>query len=224
MGPAARTAGRPAEAEALAAFERAQHLAQLAPLLRAERGRVPDVVERSGSVVQPEKEARHAVALRLHAVPAHHAVGGAMVLHLHHHALALDVRLLRALGDDPVLPEAVHVLEPAARDLEVGCLRRHEQRRARPKVGRIRSERAAEALDESLELRTAFVGRRAADVTAVDLQQIERDERRRGLRRELPDARLGRMQPQLEDVEVEHALGHEHDLSVEHVARRRLAV
>ena len=71
-----------------------------------------DVLQRALIVVQAEQETAHAVAVALHAIAADHAVRRAMVLHLHHHALALDVALLGALGDDAVLPDAVHVGEP----------------------------------------------------------------------------------------------------------------
>ncbi len=113
--PAARSARAAALAEARTADERFQRLAELAPFLRAERGGVADVLERALAVVEAQEEAAHPIALALQAISTHHAIGRAVVLHLDHHALALHVALLGALGDDAVLSHAVDVCEPAAR-------------------------------------------------------------------------------------------------------------
>ena len=67
----------------------------------------------------------------------------------------------------------------------------------------------------------ALALRRAAHVAAVGGEQIERDELRRRLLRELGDARRGRMQPELQRVEVEAARRRDHDLAVEHAAGRQ---
>ena len=60
-------------------------------------------------------------------------------------------------------------------------------------------------------------------VAAVELQQVERDQRRRDLAGELVHARRGRMQPELQRLEVHHAVRDHHDLAVHHVRGGRLA-
>ena len=49
----------------------------------------------------------------------------------------------------------------------------------------------------------------------VPEQDVEGDELRGDLSRELVDAALGRVQPHLHRVEVEHAVARDHDLAVE---------
>ena len=66
--------------------------------------------------------------------------------------------------------------------------------------------------------------RALVDGLAVPEQQVEGDEDRRDLGRELADAALGRVQPHLHRVEVEHAVAGDHDLAVERgVGREQVA-
>ena len=59
------------------------------------------------------------------------------------------------------------------------------------------------------------------NVLAADRERIERDERGGRLVGELRNAGGGRMEAQLQRVEVESARGDDHDLAVDDAARRK---
>ena len=108
------------------------------------------------------------------------------------------------LRDHAVEPERLEALEP----------RRAPRRR--------RASRArAESPSRRLDARAALLERQLPDRLAVPEQHVEDDELGRDLGRELPDARLGRMQAHLHRVEVERAVARDHDLAVERRARRQ---
>ena len=90
-------------------------------------------------------------------------------------------------------------------------------------AGGVGSELGAQSLDQTLELRAPLVGRERSHVAAVELQQVERHERRGDLAGELVHARRGRVQPELQRLEVHHAVRDHHDLAVHHVRGGRLA-
>ncbi len=221
--PPARPARAAALAEARSADEGLERLAELASLFRAERRRVTDVLQRSLVVVQTKEQASHSIAVALQAITTDHAVGGSMVFHLDHDALALDVALRRSLGDDAVLPDAVDVFEPTACDVGIVRPRREDQRGSRMKPRRsIGSELAAEPVDQGLELRAPLVGGEWSEVVAVAFQEVERDERRGDLAGELVDARRRRVEAQLQRLEVHRAVHDHEDLAVHDVDRWRL--
>ena len=75
-----------------------------------------------------------------------------------------------------------------------------------------------------LELLAPLLERQLVDRLALPQEDVERDEPRRDLRRELADPALRRVQPQLHRVEVESPLLRDDDLTVESgVGRQQLA-
>src|SRR5207245_4954781 len=93
-----------------------------------------------------------------------------------------------SLRHDAVEADRLEAVEPTAR---VGDLTR---RRRQP-----------EAL-ERLDAGAALLERQLPDLLAVPEQHVEDDELRRDLRRELPDPRLGRVEPHLHRAECDHAV------------------
>src|SRR5439155_17854207 len=113
--PSAGATGGAAYVEARASLERREGGADLSTLGRLERRRVPDVLQDPAVVVEAEQEAPDAVVVLRDPVATHHAVDTATVLHLHPAALAGQVRLVGALGDEPVLPDPGVLSEPTLR-------------------------------------------------------------------------------------------------------------
>ena len=70
-------------------------LEQLLAPLRGEARRDADVLQVTRVVVQAEQEGADAVAVLVDAVAADHAIGGATMLHLHHHPLVRPIREAR---------------------------------------------------------------------------------------------------------------------------------
>ena len=66
------------------------------------------------------------------AEPRHHAVGGALVLHLHHRPLARAVAAVEALGHDAVQAGALEAIEPVQRHRPIGGRGREVHRRPHP--------------------------------------------------------------------------------------------
>ena len=84
--------------------QRRQLVHQLLAPLAAERRAHPDVVERSLVVVEAEQQRPHALAVLVPAEAADHAVGRAVVLHLEHGPLVLEVGAVDRLGHHAVEP------------------------------------------------------------------------------------------------------------------------
>src|SRR5205085_1002014 len=100
--------------------------------------------------------------------------------------------------DDAVESDRLEPVEPPARRRHVAGTRRQ-----------------AKPLTDALELAPPLLERALPDRFAVPQQDVERNELRRDLSRELLDSRLGRMEPHLHRVEVERAVACDHDLAVE---------
>ena len=131
-----------------------------------------------------------------------------MLLHLDHRlARAGHVREPEPLRDHAVEPGGLEAVEPAvaaSSEVVAGEIQKPSPRR-------------------SSSSRRSSSGRSCTGV-AVPEQQVEGDEDRRDLGRELADAALGRVEPRLHRVEVEHAVARDHDLAVERgVGREQLA-
>ena len=88
------------------------------------------VVEIALVVVHAEQQRPDALAVLRQPVAAHHAVGRAAVLDLHHRTLAGRVGPIGALGDDAVMAHALHLGEPLQRLLGVVGLRGDQDVRA----------------------------------------------------------------------------------------------
>ena len=111
------------------------------------------------------------------------------------------------LRDHAVEPGRLEAVEPGGRGRELG-----------------RRRRDPEALAAVEQLRAPLLERPLVHRLAVPEQQVEGDEDRRDLGGEPADAALGRVQPHLHRVEVEHAVARDHDLAVERgVGREQLA-
>ena len=150
------------------------------------------MVERPRRVVEPEEQRADQLAGAA-LVPAEArdgAVGRARMLDLDHHALPGLVRRALVLGDDPVEPGALEALEPILRHGAVAA-RRGEM------------DAASGPAERALQPRPALRLRPGAQVLVALRQEIEGDERRRRLRRQLGHPRGRRVEPQLEGVEVE---------------------
>src|SRR3954468_6052040 len=168
-------------------------------------GRRADVIDLAVVAVQTEQQRRDPRRLLLPANADDHAVGGLERLHLQHAvARARQVRQAELLRDYSVQAGRLEAVEPALRD-----------------VGVERGRREPEAVAELLDLRAALLERFLVDRLAVPEQHVEDDEFGRDLRRELADARLGRVPSRLHRVEVEHAVARDHDLPVEGRVRRQ---
>ena len=110
------------------------------------------------------------------------------------------------LRDDAVEPGGLEPVEPALRLGEVAAVRRQ-----------------LEPLRLPLELLAPLLERQLVQLLALPEQDVEGDELRRDLGRELADPALGRVEPELHRVEVELPLLRDHDLAVERgVGREQL--
>jgi hypothetical protein len=133
-----------------------------------ERGGHAHVVQGAGVVVEPEEQGAHPAAVLVPAEPGHDAVGGAVVLHLQHEALVLDVGQVDPLGDDPVEPGALEAGEPVGRHHRVGRHRRQVDRRA--------------AAGQRLLQQSPALGEGTApQVVGTEGEEVEGDEARRCL-------------------------------------------
>ena len=192
--------------------QRRQLLQQLLPHRHRERRRHADVMQHAGIVVQAEQQRADGVGAVL--VPAEagdDAVGAARVLDLQHRALARLIDRRFELRDDAVEAGAFELLQPALGLGPIACHRRQVQRRLR-------------AAEQPLEPRAPLGLRQRHRRLAAGAEQVERDEARRRLLRELRDSRRGGMDALLQRVEVEPARRHDDDLAVEHAALRQRVV
>src|SRR3954451_9295087 len=173
--------------------------------LRADRSRA-DVVEMAVVVVEPEEKRRdRALRALLEADAGDHAVRGLVRLDLHHTVTrAGQVRQSEALRDDAVEACGLQRLQPVAGLRWVVAHRRE-----------------VDPLRDLLELLAALLDRLVVDRLALPEQEVERDERRGDLGRELAHPALGRVEAHLHRVEVELALPGDDDLPVEGRVRRQ---
>jgi hypothetical protein len=165
------------------------------------------VVQGPARVVEPEQERADAltVAVLVPAEPGDHAVRGACVLDLLHHALAGLVERGVVLGDHAIEARALEAVEPIE---SLRVLARRGGQVNRRLRARERTHQALATLDE----------RTSSQIVVALGQQIEGHERRRELRRQLLHPRRRRVQAQLERREVESIVARDHDLAIEHHA------
>jgi hypothetical protein len=164
------------------------------------------VVQRAGVVVETEQQGAHGVfAVLVPAKAGDDAVGAAHVLDLEHRALARLIRRRLELRDDTVETGAFELRQPTFSLGAVARDGREVQRRSR-------------AAQQPLEPHAPFGLRQIHRRLAAGAEQVERDEARRRLLRELCDARRRGVDALLQRVEVEPVRRHDHDLTVEHAA------
>ncbi len=187
--------------------QRGQLVEQLGPTPGGEVGRDADVVQRAGVVVQAEQQRADTLAVLVHPVTGQHALGGAQVLHLHQRALIRRVRVVEPLGDDAVETGALELDEPALGRRGVGG--RRAAMDGRPGTG-----------EHLVEQRPPLGERPFEQDLVAQCQQVEGDERCRGLGRKSLHARRGGVDALQQRIEVEAATargGHD-DLAIDHTA------
>ena len=130
------------------------------------------------------------------------------MLDLEHRSLARLVGSLDALGHDAVQAGALEAFEP------VGG--RGDLPRRRRQVDGCPSH-----AQDRLEAGASFSLRDTSEVLCVKRQQVPRDEARGSLAGEHPHARVGRMDPQQERLEIQALRAGDDDLPVEHAPFRQ---
>ena len=149
--------------------QRLQLLDQLLAPLHGERGADADVLERARVVVEAEQQRADDRAALVEAVARHHDIGRPLVLDLEHQPGVRPVRQIERLGDDPVEPRALVLLEPLLRQLDVGGRRAPD----------------GPAVAASASAAASVVRRTASGVSSSGLvaerEQVEGDEARGGL-------------------------------------------
>src|SRR6185312_8543977 len=207
--PAALAAGHPVAADRSPSAQLRKLFFELAPHRCGETGAVPDEVEPALLVIEPEQQRGDPpLGLLAPAEADDHAVRGPIRLHL-------DDAVARAWQVGNVEPFRDHAVEPGRLESlqPVMCLLR---------VPRLRRE--PELLPDPLELGAPLLQRQLVNGLTLPAQEVEGDELRRDLSRELADPAFGGVEPQLHGVEVEDAVALDHDLSVERrVWRQQLA-
>jgi hypothetical protein len=155
-------------------------------------------------VVQPEQQGtdHRARPVLVPAEARHHAVGGALVLHLHHRPLSGAVAAVQALGHDTVQTRAFEAVEPVQRQRPVGRGRRQVHRRP-------------DTRQQLLQPLAAIAQRHLAQIAIALCQQIPQHDRRRRLLGQHRHARSGRVDPLQESVEVQPARPGDDDLAVQ---------
>src|SRR5581483_3990370 len=183
--------------------QRADERQDLPPASGRDRARA-HVAEAPAVVVEAEEERRERVRPRLPAYADDDAVCRLVLLHLDGSlARAGEVGRLDALADDAVQPGRLQTGEPL------------------PSLRRVaRGGRDGEA--EQLEALAPLDQRPPPDGLARPQEEVERDEAGGRLAGQRADATLGRMQPRLQQVELEAAGLLEHDLAVERGVGREL--
>ena len=184
-------------------------LDQLGPPGFGEAGADADVLELSVVVVEAEQETAQQRSLRrgllVLAVAGDHHVGGAGVLDLEHGAAVLGVRRVERLGDHPVEPGALELLEPALRLLRV-----------LGGAGQVAGALGAEPAERLLHRRAPLAQRPVGVRLVAEGEQVEGDEAGRCLLGQHVDARLGRVDPLLEHLELQPVTDRHEHLAVEH--------
>jgi len=140
-----------------------------------------------------------------------HAVRRPVVLDLEHDPLIGRVDTGPGLRDQPVQPGPLELAEPFRRGRVVH--RRRGQVNGRRRRGQRRLKRGPPLAERQLHIRGV-----------AQRQQVERDEVGRRLRRQQPHSALGRVQPQLQRLEVQPPAVpvRQHDLAVDHAAGGQL--
>jgi len=141
------------------------------------------------------------------AVPDHDDIRRSVVLDLQHHPFVRRVRRRQRLGHDAVEPGPFELDQPAAREVDI--------RRRASQVQRMRQR-----TDQALELGATFSERNTCQVPVALGEQVERDEHRRGLHRELLHPAVGGVDTLRERLPVEPfaaaSAGGNDDLAVEY--------
>ena len=185
---------------------------QRAPYRHRERADHAHARQLARVPVQPEQQRPDRVGAALvRPVARHHAVRRPVVLDLEHHALVRLVQHRPRLRDQAVKPRALELAEPLRGDLLIG--RRGRQVDGRGRAGQRLLERGAALGERALRV-----------VNRVQRQQVERDEVGRRLRGQQPHPARGRVQPQLQGLEVQPPGGpvRQHDLPVDDAPGRQL--
>ena len=139
------------------------------------------------------------------------AIAVALVLHLQHHALVRLVDARRRLGDDAVEARALEAAEPVGGDGAVACRRREVERRLRRSASScLERARGARANGAARRSRSPSHSRSKKTIDAgISLgEQLH--------------ARRGRVEAQLQRLEVERVAARDDDLAVEHAALGQL--
>ena len=190
--------------------QRRELLRELPPHRHRERGRDADVVQSTAVVVQPEQQGSDQLVLSGLVPPksGDDAVCGSCVLHFDHRALARLVHAVLGLRDDAVEAGAFEARQPFGGNRRIARHRRDVDRRL-------------DAGERLLEQRAPLALRRLAQVAAGSRKQIEGDERRRRVFRELRHARSRRMQAELQRIEIQPARGDDDDLAIDDASVRQ---
>lgn len=176
-----------------------------------ETGAHADVLQRSRIVVKAEEQRSDGGTLTF-PVPAEagdDAIAVALMFDLEHDALVRLVGSREGLGDDAVEACAFKATKPVERNVSIaGCRREMDGRGGR----REQRFEAGAAVFEGL----------GTQIVCVFAEQIEEDERSGGLRSEEFDARGGRMNAQLQGIEVEAPVLRDDEFAVENAAGGQL--
>ena len=178
---------------------------------------MPDVVQRVSGVQTQEQRTDTIAGLR-QPIPPDDAVERGAMLDLHPPTLTGQVGLVVHLGQDTVLPETISIIEPRA-----GC--RHlagprsdqHDRRGRHRAQVARRERPPQSSGRRGEPIAPIGQRKRRQLLAAFPEQIEEHQRRGELGGELADPGLGRMQTQLELVELHRPGVDTQDLAIRDV-------
>src|SRR6266508_6338753 len=156
-----------------------------------------DVIQRSLLVVEPEQQRGERRRLRLPAHADDDAVSRLVGLDLDDAlAGAGEIRQPEALADDAVEPCGIELFEPGAGFARVSCGRRDGE-------------------GQFLQHGAPLLERGLVHRLVAPEEDVEGDELRRDLRRQLADAALGWVEAHLHRVEVEPAAALDYDLAVE---------
>src|SRR5437868_499088 len=186
-----------------------QKLHQLKSFCIGETGADANVLEISIVVVETEQQRSNFrfLAALVPAKSGDHAVALALVLHLEHHPLVRLVSPAFRFGDDAIESCTLEALKP------VGC-GRSVARRRRDVKWRLRLP------ENRLESRPPLGERRLAETLVAFAKEIEEDDGRGNLYRQLLDPGFRRMQPHLKRIELETLVSRDDDLSIEHAPLR----
>ena len=172
----------------------------------AHAGQVPGV-----GVQAEEQRADRLRAALVRPVPGDDAVRGALMLDLEHDPLVRLVRPVQRLGDQPVQPGPLELLEPVAGQVAV-----------RGRRGQV--HRGAGLGQGLLQCGPALLERLLAQISVVQREQVERHEVRRGLLGKEGDTAGRGVDPLQQGLEVQPPAGgiRDHDLPVHHAPRRQI--
>ena len=148
------------------------------------------MIQQALRVVEAQQQRAHLVAAALVSKASNHAIGGPQALDLDHRALAAEIFFVQPLGDDPVSPVAIEIVEPLRRFVRS---RVHGVTISLPAMAAF-SPKASSALRRS-------VRGKAVDSRAVGRDQhVEKDQPRRRFLRQTTNSACRGMQPRLQCV------------------------